>query len=673
MADFKFGKKLDKSLSGNDEIVGKIKTIYENGLNQMRPQHNSWLLTMSYVAGDQYKYIDPQNYQIKDWHRIGGYEEREVYNKMRNMKNTYKARITQKKPYPIATPITTKEKDKRIASITSAVLDDQWEKQLVEEKINIIGENLAYFGATFWKVYWDNKLGEKVFPNVEQILNQVESSAYIDDNYRAILLRGLRAKKDIYEGDVSSEIISPFEFQVDSVSRRNMNEVQYCLYTRVYHKDILKMLYNLTDKDLPEENINSITLQEGSLSTGIGYIYSNNGYRQQTLKEHNLLIEYYERESMEYPNGRFIMIAGKKVIYSGELPYKNGRNGKRDLPFIRIVANEELGNFYGSTPIADLRALQRRYNAVRNRKVEALSRISIGQWMVAENSISKNTKLTNKPGAIITYKLGRPKPERFQEKVVLSPFSEEIDNLDRMFPQISGFTPYDQTNMNSNLRSATQMSMLFEQEDLRLGTTIINISNAVKLWAKMTIRLLQQFTVGTRFVKYQEQYDDNLEWDKNLINDNIRIKNVNALIKSPAQQTQMLSDLMGMGLMDQQNRYGYDNVLMILDSFGMGEFNAKIAIPNREDIEKAKRENSRGSKLKLIGVDKIVDNHSVHIREHSKYLKSEQFEELMLSIPHEQAIKVEKLLHEHLEQHQQILKIRALNMSMQQQQQQQAR
>jgi len=668
MANFMFGRKLDKSPNQNDnEIVGKVKEIYENGLNQMRPQYYSWLLTMSYVAGDQYKYLDPENYQIKDWHRINGYEEREVYNKMRNMKNTYKARITQKKPYPIATPVTTKEKDKRIASITNAVLDDQWEKQEVSEKIDIIAENITHFGSTFLKVTWDNKLGEKVFPNIEEVLNKVENDNFISEEYRNVLLRGLNSKKDIYEGDVSSEVISPFEFQIDSVARRNMKEVQYCLHTRVYHKDVLKKLYNLKDEDLPEEKINSITLQEGSLSMGIGYLYSNNGYRQQTLKDHNLLIEYYERESVEHPEGRFIMTAGKKVVHSGPLPYKNGRNGKRDLPFIRIVANEELGNFYGSTPMQDLRALQRRYNAVRNRIVEALGRISVGQWVVAENSVSSKSKLDNLPGRIITYKLGRPAPKRFEDKFNATPFNEEIANLDKMFPQVSGFTPYDFGSSQSNIRSATQMSMLFEQEDLRMGTPIMNIANGIKLWAKMTIRLLQQFTVGNRFVEYQEKYDDNLEWNKELINDNIQIKNVNALVKSPAQQTQMMVDMLGMGLMDEQNRYGYDNTLMILESFGMGAFKADIAIPNRPDIEKAKRENSRASKLQIIGIDKLVDNHAVHVKEHSKYLKSERYEELMMSTDAKTAMNIEKLLHDHLAEHQQILQIRAMNMAMAQQ------
>lgn len=672
MADFKFGRKIDKDIK-RDDIVGAIDNIYENSMNQMKPQHESWLLNMSYVAGDQYKYIDPATNQMKEWARIEGYEEREVYNKIRNLKNTYKARITQKKPFPFAIPVTTKEKDKRIASITNAVLDEQWEKQNVERKIDIIGEYLANFGCTFMKVTWDKEAGDEVIPNLEGVLNQIQTSAYLEDEYRKKLLSSVSRKNAIYEGDVRLDILSPFEFFVDSVSRRDMSEVQYCLHSRVYHKDILKRMYDLSEEDLPEQKINSITLQEGSFSNGANYIYSNNGYKQEQLKDHNILHEYYERPSNEYPKGRFIVVAGTKVVHSGELPYEIGPDGRPELPFIRIVANEEIGNFYGSTPISDLRGLQRRFNAVQNRRVEALSRIGVGQWLVAENSVSKHTKINNRPGQIISYKLGRPKPERLSDNTNLTEFREETNLIERQFPSIAGFSAFDPTQASSAMRSATQMSMLFEQEDLRMSTPILNIANGIKTYAKYTIRLLQQFTVGKRFVKYQKQYDENLEWDKDLINDNIIIKNINALAKSPAQQQQMLMDLMGMGAFDEQNRYGYENTLLILEQVGMGTFKADVHIPNREDIEKAKRENHRASKYMRIAVDKIVDNHSVHIREHSRYLKSEEYEELLGSLTPEQAIIIEKALHDHIAEHQQILKVRANNLVAQQRLQQQTR
>ena len=198
--------------------------------------------------------------------------------------------------------------------------------------------------------------------------------------------------------------------------------------------------------------------------------------------------------------------------------------------------------------------------------------------------------------------------------------------------------------MGSNLRSATQMSMLFEQEDLRIGTPIVNIAKGVRKWARMTIRLLQQFTVGTRFVKYQKGYDDNLEWDKELINDNIHIKNINALVKSPAQQNQMMMDLINMKTFDEKNPYGYDNTLSILESFDLGHMKAEIAIPGKEDYEKSKRENHRATRGIQISVDTLVDDHSIHVREHAKYMKKEEYEEMLSTLTPEMAIQVEMVL-----------------------------
>jgi hypothetical protein len=668
MPNFDFGKKLDKSITEENQIVGAIKELYDSNINQLRPLYQSLLLNMSYISGDQYKFIDPDTKKLKDFYRIGGYEEREVYNLMRNMKTTFKARITQKKPYPFATPITTKEKDKRIASITNAVIDDEWEKQNIEDKIDIIGEYLATFGSAFLKVIWNNELGDRIFPDIENIINQVENTNYLNPDMKETLLNNLYRKKDIYEGDVQVDVLTPFEFQVDSISRRNLEEAQYCIHSRIYHKDVLKLLYNLKDDDLPDEEINAVTMQEGSVSNGLGYVYNNNGFSTSRLKDHNILHEYYERPSLEYPNGRLIISVGKKIVYYKEkIPYNVGRDNKPDFPFIRIVASEEIGNFYGATPISDLRPIQRKYNSVQNRKMEALSRIAIGQWKVAEGSLSQSTELNNTPGNIIGYRNGRKPPEKVVDQTNLTEFRNEIESLNSLFVKVPGFSAYDVTQINSAVRSATQMSMLMEQEDLRMITPVLQIARGIKYWAKFTIRLLQQYTVGQRFVKYQEKYDNDLGWNKDLINDNIHIKNKNALVKSPAQQQQMLMDLMGMGIFDEQNRYGYDNTMLALESFGMGSFKADVNIPHKKDIEKAKRENKRAVRQMLIDVDKVVDNHMVHIKEHSDFLKSEEYEEIMIGLDPQIAIEVDKMLHDHIEKHQMILQIKATNIALAQQ------
>lgn len=50
------------------------------------------------------------------------------------------------------------------------------------------------------------------------------------------------------------------------------------------------------------------------------------------LHDSVLLIEKYERPSEDYPDGRFIVVADKKILYIGELPYVNGAEGRRDIP-----------------------------------------------------------------------------------------------------------------------------------------------------------------------------------------------------------------------------------------------------------------------------------------------------------------------------------------------------
>lgn len=60
-------------------------------------------------------------------------------------------------------------------------------------------------------------------------------------------------------------------------------------------------------------------------------------------------------------------MADKKILYIGELPYVNGAEGRRGIPFIRQTSIAEAGAFFGSSMVQRLIPVQRAYNAVKNR------------------------------------------------------------------------------------------------------------------------------------------------------------------------------------------------------------------------------------------------------------------------------------------------------------------
>ena len=58
-------------------------------------------------------------------------------------------------------------------------------------------------------------------------------------------------------------------------------------------------------------------------------------------------MEYYERPSKQYPEGRLIIVAGDELLYYGALPYRNGEDGKRDSPFRKTGMHRTLLDAFG--------------------------------------------------------------------------------------------------------------------------------------------------------------------------------------------------------------------------------------------------------------------------------------------------------------------------------------
>src|SRR5690606_16342150 len=104
-----------------------------------------------------------------------------------------------------------------------------------------------------------------------------------------------------------------------------------------------------------------------------GYAYGMFRHSSTKIKNHAIVKEYYERPSRKYPHGRLIIVAGSKTLYVGTLPYMLGSDGTVDFPFVRTTCLDNPGMFWGKTVVERLIPIQRRYNALRNRKAEYLN------------------------------------------------------------------------------------------------------------------------------------------------------------------------------------------------------------------------------------------------------------------------------------------------------------
>ena len=100
-------------------------------------------------------------------------------------------------------------------------------------------------------------------------------------------------------------------------------------------------------------------------------------------------------------------MAGQTLLEFSPLPYKVGPDMTFALPFTKCVCIKRPGVFWGKTVVERLIPLQRRYNALRNRKAEYLTACALGTWVVEENSIADMDEFeanVGKPNYIVVFK-----------------------------------------------------------------------------------------------------------------------------------------------------------------------------------------------------------------------------------------------------------------------------
>ena len=119
------------------------------------------------------------------------------------------------------------------------------------------------------------------------------------------------------------EFVSPFEIYPDSLFNQEVEDCKSKIHARAMHVDDIYALYGI---EVEGENLQNL------LTFKTRKDYSN---YQKNYADYALVIERYEKPSRAYPNGRVVTIAGKSLLYIGELPFINQKDKKRGFPFVR--------------------------------------------------------------------------------------------------------------------------------------------------------------------------------------------------------------------------------------------------------------------------------------------------------------------------------------------------
>lgn len=643
-----FGGGKEDAPAYNEDLVNFVEREYNRRIEERRPYEIQWRLNLAFYEGNQFVDINTASMTLEEQPILYDWEEREVFNHTAPNIETRISKLKRIRSLLKVRPGTTEQKDVHSSKVGSHILKTSYADQNMRDKYN---DELAWMeicGTVLEKKVWNPKLGAVV----GIIQNQDPET-------------GETAQEEVYEGRTETIVCPPQEILPDSCYHQDVDVCKSIIHHRAIHVD---QIFEDWGVRVAPEKAEAEKLQKSMIGTG-GLGYGQGGFRMYTVKleNHAIVKEYSERPSKKYPQGRFIVIANKKLLYAGPLPFKVDDDQKPGLPFVKLVCLQRPGCFWGKTVIERLIPVQRRYNALRNRKAEYLNRCAIGQWMKEEESVDEDQfeMDAGAPGAIHTYRRGSRQPNMVQNPPLPNAFETEEQTLLNEFAILSGVSEVSRdSSVPSGVNSGVAIGLLKEQDDTRISNTADNIDRFMILGGKMELRLNRQFVTLPRTLHSigKDNVVEVIDWiGSDLHADDVVLDNASALTESPTQRRAMVFDLIKSGLMNDPDTGRIDRE-MRSKLFEMIEFGDWESADDETQLHlgKAERENrslEKGQFLQPVS----FDDHIIHISRHNKYRLTTDYEELIAQNP-----MVDQLFAAHVEMH--VIYMRQAAMAQMQQQ-----
>lgn len=589
-----------------EDIIAEVKKDYEARRAARRQFEAQWQLNGNFVMGNQYCLISVRG-EVEDTGRDYYWQEREVFNHIASITETRLARLNKVRPKMSVRPATGDDEDIKSAAVASKILSSVSRKLAMDDLLARGTQWSEIAGSVFYKVSWDADGGRTV---------------------------GVLDGEQVKEGEVRVDVCPPYEIFPDRLTAQDIDEVNSLIHAKAVPVSDIKRMWG---EDVAPEDVDVLGMSGVSVMGGFGSLSAVPRIDRSKAGGSALVIERYTRPTADKPNGELVIVAGDKLLHYGDLPYAIGKDGERDLPFVKQDAIVQTGCFYGASMVERAIPIQRAYNAVKNRKHEFLNRISMGVLAVEDGSVDTENLETDglSPGKILVYRQGSNPPALLNPGNVPADFSYEEDRLLNEFIMVSGVSEVTRSSsVPGSITSGAAIQLLLEQDDTRLSCTAERIRNAARLIARYILRLYKQFAVAERLSRCvgTDGAIELIYWKGSLLDsDDVVFDTENELNDSVASRRNMVFELLRSGLLhDENGRLSDEMRYKVLDALGYGGWEQTRDL-QKLHIARAARENLAASESDITVND--IDDHALHIAEHTKFMLGADFEKISAKNP----------------------------------------
>lgn len=320
--------------------------------------------------------------------------------------------------------------------------------------------------------------------------------------------------------------------------------------------------------------------------------------------------------------GRFIVIAGGKIIHNSSNPYKH-----QQIPYVHFGTEKVPGKVWHMSSIEHVSPIIKEYQKTQSQIIEVKNMMGKPKWLVSRLANVKN--ITSAPGEIVYY-TGNMKPDAWHPPSVprymfelLLMNRQDADDIMAQRDATKGKNP-------PGGRSAIMLENLQSQDEGQLAIAGLNLDTGFSYLGSLVLSLYDQFIQEDRVYTYVGERN-RLETvklksgvlqrqDKRTVGSNffrVRVTQFSQFGLSRAGQLEFLKLLLQFNVFTPADR---SKILHFID---MGYFGDDI------DEFKADRANAHQENLLMTqGIPAQInpaDHHKTHREEHEVFMKSDDY------------------------------------------------
>jgi hypothetical protein len=549
-------------------------------------------LNLAYFVGKQWITIDEKTKRLIQPERQP-WQIRMVANRIQPIVRTELAKITKNKPICDVIPASNEDNDIKASKTAQKIcewLEYELSLQRCDREICLQGLTTA---MGFLKPFWNKNKGQK--------------------------LQDPETGEIVMSGDVDVDIVSFFDVKFD-MSASTWKDVRWICFEKPRDVDEIYEIYG--EKVEPEKNLVSTNAYDSKLRS-LNQNWDNSNFKKY---DHSAMVkEYWELPSQKFPNGRRVTIASDKVLlYVEDIGFGEEDDTIRELPFFPYIHINVPGRTIGTTVVEQLIPIQREYNKARSQVIEHKNLMAKPKWLTQEDSLVD--EITDMPGEVIQYKVGFQMPIMSQPTSMGSDVYKNLEQLVEEFYFISGQQDVSHGNTaNSSVKSGVAIRFLQEQDDTKLGPSIQNYIDYKNAYMSYFLKMIRYKTSIERTINIVGQ-DKKIEAitfkGSDITSTTVRVQEGSMFQASKSAKQQYIFDLINAGVLNAQ-----EDKQIILKMLELGMVDS-LYDDTQIDILKADEENERYKKGDTSPLTRDFYNHTLHILEHNKFRKSQDYDEL---------------------------------------------